>query len=215
MKISRRESRKSERRAVILDVARQSFFGNGYAATTMSEIAAKLGGSKGTLWNYFPSKEDLFAAVLDEAITEFKQRLSASLELHEDVRTTLTGLCRHMVATITSPTVICLHRLINGESGRFPEIGKILYERGPKNVKAIIAGYLDRCIEGGFIRPCDTFVAAGHLTALCTADLHQKLLLHIIENASPQEIEAEAGNAADVFLRAYWTGKEGAPSVTE
>src|SRR3546814_3412867 len=67
--------RKTQRRASILEVARRSFFEKGYAATTMSGIAATLGGSKSTLWRYFSSKEELFAAVLDDATAEFKREL--------------------------------------------------------------------------------------------------------------------------------------------
>lgn len=212
MKISRREAKKTERRAVILDVARQSFIENGYAATTMSEIAAKLGGSKGTLWSYFPSKEDLFAAVLDELTMEFKAQLSEVIELHEDFRSTLLRLCRHVVETLTRPQTICVHRLIIGEGGRFPEVGRMLYARGPKNSKAIVAAYLDLCIEEGAMRPCDTTVAAANLMALCTAGSHQQLLLNTIDKATREQIQADAENATDVFLRTYGTGKNEAPT---
>ena len=47
-----------------MSVAREVFFEHGYSATSMSAIAARLGGSKGTLYNYFRSKEELFEAQL-------------------------------------------------------------------------------------------------------------------------------------------------------
>src|ERR1700761_2914102 len=50
-----------DRRKAILAIAREIFLTEGYAAASMSAIAARLGGSKGTLYNYFPSKEGLFA----------------------------------------------------------------------------------------------------------------------------------------------------------
>jgi AcrR family transcriptional regulator len=208
VKISRREARKVERRAAIVDVARQSFFENGYAATTMSEIAAKLGGSKSTLWCYFPCKEDLFAAVLDDVTTQFRQQLNQAIELHEDLHSTLMRLCRHVVETLTEPHFICLHRLITAEGWRFPEVGRTLYERGPKNFRGIIAAYLDRCVQEGVMKPCDTMVAAGNLIALCTSGAHQKLVLNIIVKATPEDIQADTENAAETFLRAY--GMDGA-----
>ncbi|MBB4640504.1 TetR/AcrR family transcriptional regulator [Rhizorhapis suberifaciens] len=207
--MSKREARKNERRACILEVARRSFFENGYAATTMSEIAAKLGGSKGTLWSYFPSKEDLFAAVLDEATTEFKQQLVEILELHEDTRSTLFRLCIQFVTRVSRIEAIRLHRLIHGEGGRFPELGRIFYERGPKSVKAMIADYLDQCIQEGSIRCVDTAVAANQLVALCMAGAHQKMLLNIVDAVPPEEIRTEAASAVDVFLRCYATGASG------
>src|ERR1700744_640952 len=53
---------KDARREAILDVAQEVFLEEGFAAASMSTIAAKLGGSKGTLYNYFKSKDDLFNA---------------------------------------------------------------------------------------------------------------------------------------------------------
>lgn len=207
MEMSKRETRKCERRACILEVARESFFENGYAATTMSEIAANLGGSKGTLWSYFPSKEELFTAVIDEATTEFRRTLSEVLELHEDVHSTLDRLSLHFVTRLTSPVAIRLHRLIHGEGGRFPELGRIFYERGPKNVKALIASYLEQCMDEGSIRRADAIFAANHFLGLCMTGSHQKLLLNVIDEADPEDLKAEAAAAADSFLRAYGTEK--------
>ena len=54
--LSRRELSRRSRREAILEVAARSFFAHGYAATSMSSIAGELGGSKGTLWTYFPPR---------------------------------------------------------------------------------------------------------------------------------------------------------------
>ena len=45
--------KRNQRREAIIDAARQVFFESGYTATTMSRIAARLGGAKGALYNYF------------------------------------------------------------------------------------------------------------------------------------------------------------------
>lgn len=210
MKMCRREARKAEKRAAILEIAHQSFFENGYAATSMSEIAAKLGGSKATLWSYFPSKEDLFSAVLEDATVQFRQELCELLHLNDDVRTTLTRLCRHFVQKLTEPRSIRLHRLIHGEGERFPEVGRIFYERGPRNVKAMLSAYLDECIERGDLRPTDTMRAAGNLLALTMAGSHQKLMTNMISAATPDDIRADADDAVDIFLRAYAAAGEAA-----
>src|ERR1700743_3190725 len=59
-------SRSDAKRRAILHVASEVFLAQGYAATSMSEIAAKVGGSKGPLSNYFRSKEELFSAFITE-----------------------------------------------------------------------------------------------------------------------------------------------------
>src|SRR5271169_4034828 len=59
-------SRGDAKRRVILEVARDIFQARGYAAASMSEIAARVGGSKGTLYNHFRSKEELFSAFMND-----------------------------------------------------------------------------------------------------------------------------------------------------
>src|SRR3546814_5241647 len=56
--------RRTAQRSHILAIARRHFLARGYAATTMSAIAADVGGSKATLWNHFKSKDDLFAELV-------------------------------------------------------------------------------------------------------------------------------------------------------
>src|SRR6202000_3232312 len=56
--------RRDLKRETILSIALQVFLEEGYAAASMSTIAARVGGSKGTLYNYFRSKAELFAAVI-------------------------------------------------------------------------------------------------------------------------------------------------------
>lgn len=58
----------SLRRKAYVDAGREAFLDAGFGATTMSSIAARVGGSKTTLWSYFPSKEELFAAVVDDIV---------------------------------------------------------------------------------------------------------------------------------------------------
>jgi len=60
-------TRKDLKREAILSVAAEVFFEDGYQAASMSEIAARVGGSKGTLYNYFDSKEALFEAHVRES----------------------------------------------------------------------------------------------------------------------------------------------------
>src|SRR6202049_2358572 len=72
---------RDKRREAILKVAREVFFEQGYSAASMSTIAARLGGSKGTLYNYFKNKEDLFEAQVRERCGQAADRI---LEVSED-----------------------------------------------------------------------------------------------------------------------------------
>src|ERR1700719_191142 len=66
---------RDQRRENIINVAREVFFEQGYTAASMSTIAARLGGSKGTLYNYFKNKEDLFEAQVRERCGKAADRI--------------------------------------------------------------------------------------------------------------------------------------------
>jgi AcrR family transcriptional regulator len=200
---SRREARREERREAILEVAARYFLEHGYAATTMSGIAAALGGSKGTLWNYYASKELLFSDVLERATRDFKAQLTLALNPDEDAVSVLGAFCSRYLARLTNPQAIALYRLIMGEAGRFPEIGRAFYEHGPLSVHQLLAGYLDGAMERGDLRRADPFDAAQYLAALCLARSHMRTLARCSDVLIPAEAEMDARAALEVFLRAY------------
>ena len=90
------------RRAAILAVARTAFFAHGYGATSMSAIAATLGGSKTTLWSHFRSKEALFAAVIDDVLARHCGAIGAALPLDSPVAATLERFGAVLMTTILS-----------------------------------------------------------------------------------------------------------------
>lgn len=201
--LSRRDARREERRGAILDVAEQSFLEHGYAGTTMSGIAQALGGSKGTLWSYFPSKEALFAAVLDRATAEFRARLQPMLATSGDLRGVLHGFCVEFITRVTEPDAIALYRLIVGEVVRFPEIGAIFFARGPGPTQQLLADYIVDAMGRGLLRRGDPQAAARHLTALCMNGSHQQLIFGMLERAGPGHVAEDAQAAMDAFLAAY------------
>src|SRR4051812_40128992 len=120
-----KESQQEARRKIILKVAGQQFLQNGYGGATMSAIAAASGGSKETLWRYFPNKEVLFAAYIEHATASFRDRLASNLNWEIPIEKTLTDFAKRYIEEICSPESVELHRLAVSESARFPEIGKL------------------------------------------------------------------------------------------
>ncbi len=163
----RRETKRLDRREAIIGVAHAYFLQHGYAATTMSGIAATIGGSKATLWSYFPSKEALFEAVLDRATAHFRERIISVLVPEADLETTLRSFCRHFLEKVTSPEAIALHRLIVAEAGRVPEIGEMFYQRGPNTMIRLLGDFIELGMARGKLRPDDPRKVAKLLLALC------------------------------------------------
>jgi TetR/AcrR family transcriptional repressor of mexJK operon len=200
--IGKREERRLERRRAILAVAANSFLENGYAGTTMSAISAKLGGSKGTLWNHFNSKEELFAAFLDETTGFFKQELMTVLEPSRDLRPALETFARRFMEKISSPVSIKLYRLVVGESGRSPEVGRMFYARAPGAVEAILARFLDDHMKAGNLQTGDPIRAARFLLGQCVGGGHQQMLCGgpAIDTST---IKQDAVRLTDQFLQLY------------
>lgn len=201
--LSRREARKQDRRDMIVSVAQRYFLEHGYAATTMSGIAAALGGSKGTLWTYFRSKEELFAAALADKADRYRAELSQLLDPSVPLPSALERACMSLFKQITSPEVIAIHRLVIAEGSRFPQLAKMFFDLAPKNTKALMAGFIGDAMVRGALRQANPAEAAHALTALLMAGSHKQLLMGGIDRVDPEHAEAEVRFAVDLFLRAY------------
>jgi TetR/AcrR family transcriptional repressor of mexJK operon len=199
---TRRDKNREARRAAIVAVARTAFLEQGYAATSMSTIATQLGGSKGTLWAYFPSKEDLFAAVLDAVTASFRQNLDDALRPGRDCHTTLLDFSQRFLLKMLNPDTIRLHRLIVGEGGRFPEIGRLFYARGPQFVLERLSEYIRGRMEAGELRVDDPMQAAMNLIQL-TQMQHNLRLWGVVGIPTIEELHDHAAKALDLFNRAY------------
>ena len=201
--LSRREVRRRDRRDAIIAVARRSFLESGYAATTMSSIAAELGGSKGTLWSYFPSKEELFTAVLRDATEAYHAGVLQLLDSRGELEPTLLRFGHDLIRKVTSPEAIGLHRLIAAEASRFPEIGTIFFELAPSNTRNLLARFLEGGMQRGQLRRADPQLAARMLIVLTLSGCHQQMIWGNMNPPKPEQIEADVAFAVDCFLRAY------------
>src|ERR1700753_3150738 len=166
-------------RKAILAIAREIFLTEGYAAASMSAIAARLGGSKGTLYNYFPSKEVLFAEFMRneceiEALVAHELADSAT-----SVDEALRSRGRRMMRFIFSATVQAIHRLVIAESGRFPELGRTFYENGPRTGILRMAGYFERWMAEGKMRRADPIRSAERFGDLCKAGIYQRMMWNV------------------------------------
>lgn len=197
----RREARREERRCAILAIARRHFQEFGYGGTTMSAIAAELGGSKGTLWAYFPSKEELFTAVLDSWIEQYAPMREP--KPGEDLRTTLVAYCADFLTIMLSPEVTALYRLVIAEAQRFPELGRIFYDRAPRRRHRMLARLLDAEVENGRLQPHDTLTASAQLHHACLFHLFMHNLWGLEPDLARSRIVQDAQAAVALFLNGY------------
>jgi len=191
------------RRKAFVDAARSAFFTNGYAGTTMSSIASKVGGSKTTLWTYFPSKEDLFEAVVDGIVEEYGDALAVDLPLDEPVPEVLRRFGNLLMTKLTATPILSLFRLVVGEAERFPHLAKTFYDRGPRRGKARAAEWVAEKMARGEIRMGNPLRAVQHFTGLCQSGLYQFAVLGLPEGRDLDRLAAEIDDAVDIFYRAW------------
>lgn len=188
------------RRERFVDAAREAFFSSGYGATTMSRIAAAVGGSKTTLWTYFPSKEDLFAAVCDDLIERYGCAVTVQIDESAPLAQQLRCFGHALLETIFSPPMLSLQRLVIGEAGRFPELARLFFERGPACGKARLAALLQAAMHRQEIAMGDPVLAASQFVGLLQARSWHRLLLHLDAVCPPEKRAEEVEVAVSAFL---------------
>ncbi|WP_334184685.1 TetR/AcrR family transcriptional regulator [Novosphingobium sp.] len=188
------------RRQAILDTAIELFREVGYERASMAAIAARVGGSKGTLYNYFKNKDDLFAAAMigamEEQGMEIMERLKASVD---DVRTVLLRFGVEYLTFITSADNLAIVRTAVAE-GSNARLGAQLYELGPQRGTQEITAFIAPLQAQGKLRPAPPQIAAAHLRGLLEAGIFEPRLFGA---ASDYAIEDAVEAAVDAFLRAY------------
>ena len=197
----RRAALKSRRRQAIVAAARQSFLQDGYAATTMSSLSKAIGGSKSTLWVYFPSKEALFAAVVEDLTIGFRQQLESGLDTGGDIKATLENFCAKLMLKMSDADALLTWRLIVAETGRFPEIGRIFFDRAASYLERALIRYFDRQVAEGRLLQGDTSDMARFLITLCTGRRERALLGALPSHEA--EIDADAERFVAYFLRLF------------
>ncbi len=197
------KQRKDDRRAAILEVARAAFLQHGYSGASMSQIAVRVGGSKATLYNYFPSKKELFVALADEEATRIFTPMFDVSEMQGNIRTVLVKFVRRFLALLLSDDLIAFYRLVVSETVRFPEIGLTTYEIGIKHSIDRMVEYFDEAMERGDLRRANVLVAAEQFLDLCAGHLHRKRLWGVVDGVTPEEIEIQAERTVATFLAAY------------
>jgi AcrR family transcriptional regulator len=140
----------------VLDAAIALFADKGYAATTVQEIAAKAGLSKGAVYLYFPSKAAVLEGLVERAISPVAQTaLSQLAKFSGDPRPLIAQVMKMFVARLRETDALAVPRIIVHEAVAAPEIAQ-MYRRAvlDKAVPALTA-LIAKGIEGGFIRRVD------------------------------------------------------------
>src|SRR5262245_31933033 len=197
-----------ERRQAIIEKAAEVFRELGFDRASMSEIAAKVGGSKATLYSYFPAKEELFVAVMKQSVEvsdtfkAFADPAAIEIASFEELRQFLVAFGIRFLKLQTLPNVLATRRSLIAHGDR-SDLGKICFEAGPMIHLTKVAAFLERMMKEGYLREEVPWVAMTHLTHLLESGFLIPLLLGLIKEILPGAIEYAAPRSVEVFLRGY------------
>jgi AcrR family transcriptional regulator len=188
------------RRNAIVASAWEAFRDCGYEGTTMSAINARAGGSKATLYNYFPSKAELFSAALEYGLLETSGESFRHLSGPGNLKERLLRFARAHLAGRMSPDMVAVDRILVMEAFR-SDVFEVIRDKSYLK-RRMIADRLEPEMAAGRLRDDDPLRAAVHLLALIEADLLERHL-HGDRNVTREMIEEQVHTGVEVFLRAY------------
>lgn len=162
----KRERRKEARPGELLDAALSIFVAKGFAATKVEEVAARAGVSKGTLFLYFPSKEELFKAVVRENIAgRFPEWNDELTQFEGDSAALLSHVMHAWWQRIGMTDASGITKLVMSEAGQFPEIARFYQREVIEPSHSLLKRILQRGIDRGELRPLDLEYAVYSLIA--------------------------------------------------
>ena len=203
------ERRSARKRRAILEAATTVFLSNGYLGTSMDEIAALARVSKQTVYKHFADKERLFSEIVTATCDEIADpNVDEVLKLKDtgDVERDLRDFARRQLRAVMDPRLLQLRRLVIGESGRFPQLGRLFYERGPGRTIDALATMFERLASRGVLELDEPRLAAAHFNWLVMSiPLNQAMLLGEDEPATPAQLKRYADAGVRAFLAAHRT----------
>lgn len=157
-----------ERPRQIIDAALAEFGERGLAAARLEDIAKRAGVSKGTIYLYFPNKEELFREMVRQTIVA---RLEESERALPDGTATeqVHAFVARFWSFIRSTDYVRIFRLVVGELPKFPELARFYSEEVFARYTRTVGGIISRGIDSGEFRPVDPQVSARILSAMMSS----------------------------------------------
>jgi AcrR family transcriptional regulator len=181
--------RKEARPAEIAAAALACFAERGFAASSLDEIAARAGITKGTLYLYFKNKEELLKAVVQQALLPRIALFEEAARADEPAMRQLERFVIAWRAAIATPNLSVIPRLIIAESGNFPDLSRFYFQAVIERARHLVVGILKRGMRRGELRRLDADAAFFSVVApLLIAMLWQQIFER--HDKKPLDIEA-------------------------
>ena len=196
----KRQSRSEAKRAELLKIATELFLAKGYEAVSVDAIVARAGGTKTNVYKHFGGKAELFAAVVKELGVQAPQPLDGIDLEAAGPDDALRQIGRHYLTALLTQSSVRQHRMVVGESARFPSVSKRWFKAAPENARDAIAAYFGTAQKTGRLHGPGPRRMAGLFLDMLSGE---QLLRQVIAGAPPPkpgEINKLVDDAVEVFL---------------
>jgi len=176
-----------ERRRQIIEAAADLFARNGFRGTTTREVAAAVGVSEAAVFKHFPTKEELYGAII-EAKAQTQELLGGALAAatRGDDAAVLRTLAREMIARMQAdPTLM---RLLFFSALEGHSLSDMFFRSRVLQVDEFLCGYISQRVAAGAFRPVDPGLAARNFIGMV---VHHILLRELFRQASPSDLTPE------------------------
>jgi len=195
-------SRREARRRAFMDAAAELFLTKGYAATSLSDVVKRSGGSLATLYGMFESKDGLFRALIEDRCRQVMQGVQTPGR-QPDLRETLGAIAERLYALVMSEDALGVYRLLAAEGRHSPEAAEAFFQTGPEATKTMLSRLLADEAARGTIVVGDTTAAAAQFCWLVMGDHHMREVCGKAARLDGDARHAHIARSVDLFLRAH------------
>jgi TetR/AcrR family transcriptional repressor of mexJK operon len=187
----------------ILNAAADLFLKEGFDRVSVAAIAKLSGASKETLYARFPTKKELFEAVIARKTEILLQKFSRVLTTGKQVRTTLERYGLNLLDFMLLPETQRLNRTVLASAPQFPELASHYWHACPGREKQQLAEYLETQRKSGALSMPSAAKAAELFFSLCLGEFLSTAYLLVDQVPTPAEKKRHISTAVQVFLAAF------------
>jgi AcrR family transcriptional regulator len=192
--------RKDARPGEIVAAALEVFSEKGFAAARLDDIAKRAGVSKGALYLYFETKQDLFHAVVRDAVAPNIAAVEAAVMAADLPFAAVARMLLGRVAEVLSSTRLgAVAKMVIAESGNFPDLARVWHEDVVSHALKIATGLIERAQERGEVKPGDPRTHAFSLVGPMLMGVLWREVL-VPAGAAPIDLRAVADQHANTVL---------------
>lgn len=186
----------------LLEAAGRLFMELPYEAVSTDAIAREAKVSKATLYAHFSSKENLFATLIGTRCSRIADDVAGSSSDIRDVEQALRQFGCQFVDMLEKVDTMPLYRSVVSQVARFPELGTLFYEAGPRRFERRLADFLAEATRRGLLRVADPGLGAIQFIHLMAGDVPARGLLGIAPN-EPEATRQRIEGGIALFMAGY------------